>query len=137
MHKKGKRTNAYSFYICALVFITLGAAAATHSLAPGISPLYNYLVAINIAAFVLCGFDKSIAGKGSTRVPEKVLFGSAAIGGSLGLLVGMELFHHKTRKVSFLIMYILIIAFQAIVLYQFAPHLFGTNEPSAHSPSLE
>ncbi len=59
--------------------------------------LYIYLILINIAAFVLYGADKYKAKKGAWRIPEKVLLGVAAIGGSVGAIAGMNYFHHKTR----------------------------------------
>ena len=63
--------------------------------------LVAYLVAITFAAFVLCGYDKSVAESGATRVPEMVLFMVALLGGTGGLLFGMNLFRHKTQKESF------------------------------------
>ncbi|MEL6187916.1 MAG: DUF1294 domain-containing protein, partial [Myxococcota bacterium] len=60
-----------------------------------------YVIAASFAAFLLCGYDKLVAGRGARRVPEAVLLGSALLGGSLGLVVGMWGFRHKTRKTSF------------------------------------
>jgi uncharacterized membrane protein YsdA (DUF1294 family)/cold shock CspA family protein len=67
----------------------------------GLTPLPSYLLAINFALFTLCGFDKSSADSTATRVPEKVLYAFAALGGSLGLILAMYLFRHKTQKPSF------------------------------------
>ena len=47
------------------------------------------------------GYDKKIAGTNSVRIPEKVFFLIAALGGSLGILLAMRHFRHKTRKASF------------------------------------
>lgn len=60
------------------------------------------LGAVNLAAFALCGWDKLCAKRGRRRVPERVLLGWGAAFGSAGLLAGMALFHHKTRKPKFL-----------------------------------
>lgn len=56
-----------------------------------------YLIVINIVAFSLMGIDKSKAKRKVWRIPEKTLFLSAAIGGSVGAIVGMYFFHHKTK----------------------------------------
>ena len=58
---------------------------------------------INIAAFALFGADKRKARRGDWRISEKALFLSAVLGGSLGALIGMRLFHHKTKHWYFVI----------------------------------
>lgn len=65
--------------------------------------LWIYLVIINIAAFIVMGIDKYKAQHKKWRIPEKRLFLIAAIGGSIGGILGMYFFHHKTlhRKFSF------------------------------------
>ena len=64
-------------------------------------PVFIYFLALSGCAFLLCGYDKQVAGGESTRVPENVLFGAALVGGTPGLLLGMKVFRHKTRKRSF------------------------------------
>lgn len=60
--------------------------------------LLIYLAAVNVLAFFAYGDDKRRAKRaGARRTPEKTLLGLAAVGGSLGALLGMRLFHHKTR----------------------------------------
>ena len=56
-----------------------------------------YLLAVNLAAFVLYGADKRRAKQGTWRIPEKTLFLLPLLGGSIGALAGMRVFHHKTR----------------------------------------
>lgn len=56
-----------------------------------------YLAVINLVTLVVYGADKRKAKKGKWRVPEKTLFLLAIIGGSIGALAGMYLFHHKTK----------------------------------------
>ena len=65
--------------------------------------VYYYLLAVNILAFVLVGIDKQKARRNAWRIPEKVLMGAVVIGGSIGALLGMSIFHHKTRKPKFYI----------------------------------
>ena len=55
-----------------------------------------YLLAINIATFLLYGIDKYKAKKGKWRISEATLLTMAAIGGSIGAWAGMRLWHHKT-----------------------------------------
>nr|MDD6336196.1 DUF1294 domain-containing protein [bacterium] len=63
--------------------------------------LLVYALGINLAAFFAMGFDKMRARRGGWRLPEKLLFGLAALGGSIGGLAGMAFFHHKTRHACF------------------------------------
>ena len=65
--------------------------------------LYLYLVIINAIGFFLMLADKQKARKNRWRIPEKVLLSVAAIGGSLGSLIGMRLVRHKTKHAAFFI----------------------------------
>ena len=60
-----------------------------------------YLLLINAAAFLLMLVDKLKAKKNRWRIPERTLFGSALLGGSVGAILGMYTFRHKTRHLSF------------------------------------
>lgn len=71
-----------------------------------------YLAAVNGIAFLLCGIDKWKARRERWRIPEKTLFLSAILGGSVGFLLGMQLFRHKTKHKSFTIGIPLILAMQ-------------------------
>ena len=59
--------------------------------------LIIYLIAVNLLAFILYGAEKKKKKKREWRISEKTLIGIAAIGGSVGALLGMYVFHHKTR----------------------------------------
>lgn len=59
--------------------------------------LIIYLVIINLIAFLTFGADKRRARKDKWRVRERTLFLLAIIGGSVGALLGMYVFHHKTK----------------------------------------
>lgn len=61
------------------------------------SILIYYLVIINLISFCLMGLDKSKARRHVWRIPEKTLFGFAVLGGSVGAILGMHWFHHKTK----------------------------------------
>lgn len=56
-----------------------------------------YLAAVNLMTFTVYGTDKAKARRGAWRVPEKTLFLLPLMGGSLGALLGMWAFHHKTK----------------------------------------
>ena len=60
-----------------------------------------YLLLINAVAFVLMLADKQKARKNRWRIPERTLIGSALLGGSLGALLGMYTFRHKTKHLKF------------------------------------
>ena len=60
-----------------------------------------YLIFINLLAFLLMGLDKAKARRHKWRIPEKTLFLSAIIGGSIGAILGMQVFRHKTKHASF------------------------------------
>ena len=57
----------------------------------------GYFLLINIIAFALMGADKKKAKTNAWRIPEKTLFLSAILGGSIGAIVGMQVFRHKTK----------------------------------------
>ena len=59
--------------------------------------LLVWLAAINLVTFAVYGIDKAKAKRGAWRVPEKTLFLLPLLGGSLGALLGMRVFHHKTK----------------------------------------
>lgn len=60
-----------------------------------------YLLIVNAIAFLLMLVDKQKAKRKLWRIPESTLFLSAAIGGSIGSLIGMYTFRHKTKHLKF------------------------------------
>ena len=56
-----------------------------------------WLIAINLVTFAVYGADKRRARRGAWRVPEKTLFLLPLLGGSVGALLGMRGFRHKTK----------------------------------------
>lgn len=63
--------------------------------------LFAYLIIINAVGFLLMLLDKQKARCGAWRIPEATLLGTALIGGSVGSLLGMYAFRHKTRHPQF------------------------------------
>ena len=74
-----------------------------------------YLFLINATGLVIMLVDKQKARKNQWRIPERTLLCIAAIGGSIGTLVGMELFRHKTKHASFTIGVPLMLAVQIML----------------------
>lgn len=74
--------------------------------------LYLYLLIINAAGFILMLMDKQKARKKLRRIPEATLMGVAAIGGSIGSLLGMYTVRHKTKHPKFTIGIPVILALQ-------------------------
>jgi len=76
----------------------------------------SWLIAITLVTILTYGYDKAIAGSDLTRVPEKVLLVLALAGGTIGALVGMRIFRHKTAKGSFRAKFGLVIIVQILVI---------------------
>ena len=62
-----------------------------------------YLIIINIIAFLAMYIDKRKAEQGKWRIEESTLFTLAIMGGSIGAIIGMYKFRHKTKKLRFTI----------------------------------
>ena len=75
---------------------------------------------MTIVTFVLYGVDKGKAKKGQWRIPEKTLLLFAACFGGLGAFLGMKIFRHKTKHMSFKIIVpiLAIIQIAAIVYFK-------------------
>ena len=71
--------------------------------------LILYVVIINIVTFFLFGIDKRRAIKNKWRISEAMLLIFSLIGGCVGGILGMSIFHHKTKKMKFKILMPLIL----------------------------
>ena len=65
--------------------------------------LIGYPIVINILAYSLMGVDKTNARQKKRRIPEVTLFLVALLGGSLGAVIGMNFFRHKTKHWYFVV----------------------------------
>jgi uncharacterized membrane protein YsdA (DUF1294 family) len=63
--------------------------------------IWQVILSVSLTGFVLIGFDKGIAPSASLRVPEIVFYALCLFGGSLGVVLAMYLFRHKTKKPKF------------------------------------
>jgi len=76
-----------------------------------------YLLAINLAAFILFAADKARARRHGRRIPERALLLPAALGGSIGALLAMRLYRHKTKKNKFRFGVPLLLLLQALIVF--------------------
>lgn len=74
---------------------------------------------LNVATILVMGFDKLAAIVRFHRVPELGFYLMTLLGGSIGMLIGMYAFRHKTRKTSFQIVVGLLILVQLSLIYYF------------------
>jgi uncharacterized membrane protein YsdA (DUF1294 family) len=82
--------------------------------------LLSWLIAITAVTFAAYGYDKSIAGSDKVRVPERVLLGLTFAGGTIGALIGMRVFHHKTIKESFRRKFWAVVVLQIVIVLVYA-----------------
>ena len=75
-----------------------------------------YLLFINVISIVLCLADKLKAKLDGWRIPEKTLFITSLIGGSVGMYITMQLIRHKTKHKRFVIGLPIIILVQCALL---------------------
>ena len=78
--------------------------------------LLYYLIVINIVTFLVYGIDKLKAKQGSWRISEATLLILAVIGGSIGALLGMKIWRHKTMHKKFKYGLPLILIIQIILI---------------------
>jgi len=76
-------------------------------------------IVLNLSTFLLFGLDKFFAVHGWRRIPERILYLATLLGGSIGTLLGMHTFRHKTRKTSFqfVVAFLILIQVALLVLY--------------------
>ena len=78
--------------------------------------LLYYLIVINVVTFLVYGIDKWKAKQGSWLLSEASLLILAVIGGSIGALLGMKIWHHKTMHKKFKYGLPLILIIQIILI---------------------
>ena len=79
----------------------------------------GYFALMNLIGFAIMGIDKQRAVKKLWRIPEKILLGTALLGGSLGSLLGMYTFRHKTKHPRFSVGLPLIFIAQSVLILLF------------------
>ncbi|MDB5340823.1 MAG: hypothetical protein JWN70_6442 [Planctomycetaceae bacterium] len=75
----------------------------------GVAAYLSVVAVMSLLCFIAYGFDKRRAARGGRRVPERTLHIMALLGGWPGAILGQQQFRHKTQKVSFLIVFWLVV----------------------------
>lgn len=83
-----------------------------------------YWLTINLVAFLLYGLDKWKAKRAKWRISEASLMWVAALGGSVGALLGIRLWHHKTLHAKFQYGVPAILAMQVVIVAGVIYYLF-------------
>lgn len=78
--------------------------------------LLVYLIIINALTLLFMLVDKVKAKRNLWRIPERTLLSLCALGGSLGGLLGMKLFRHKTLHLRFSIGIPVMLAVHVVIL---------------------
>jgi uncharacterized membrane protein YsdA (DUF1294 family) len=83
-----------------------------------------YLVGINLTTFIFYFYDKQASSLGFMRVPEFILHLFTLLGGTPMAFLAQYIFHHKTIKASFRLIFWIIVVVQIILLWQFLPYFW-------------
>ena len=79
--------------------------------------IFIYIIFINLFLFTLLGIDKKRAKLHKWRIREKTLMCLAILGGSLGGILGIYTFKHKTKHLKFTLGYTIILLKQLLSLF--------------------
>ena len=110
-----RSVNPFIFYGVFTGSVALLAVIAL-SLSSDVPLFLAIVVGINVAGLMSMGLDKSLARSSSLRIPEAVLYVQALLGGCPGILLGIHVFKHKTRKAAFQFVLLLIVVAQVALL---------------------
>ena len=79
----------------------------------------TYLIIINLIGVLIMYIDKRKAKYGRWRIPEKTLLTVALLGGTVGTLIGMYWFRHKTQKLKFVLGFPTILISEIVIITYF------------------
>jgi uncharacterized membrane protein YsdA (DUF1294 family) len=99
-----------SYFLLALILSAALGAVLWFSIP--LHPLWIYLTTITLMTFAFYGIDKHRAVRQKRRVPELVLHLLALAGGTIGAFAGQIVFHHKTKKLKFQVVFYAIVVLQ-------------------------
>lgn len=86
--------------------------------------LAGALALTNLAAFIMMGIDKHKAVRDVRRISERTLLTACGLFAAPGGLIGMHVFHHKTRKLKFKLGVPLMLIAQAAVIAALVIYIF-------------
>lgn len=81
--------------------------------------MIDYLIIINVFSLIICYYDKLSAIKNKYRISEKLLLLASLLGGTFGFILGMILFHHKTKKLKFKVLEPIFLILWIIIIIQY------------------
>ena len=87
--------------------------------------LVIWYAVFNLLSFCLMGIDKHRARHNRWRVSESSLILFAYLGGAIGFIAGMKIFHHKTRKWYFYLNFVLSLLLHGVLIYLSVRYLIG------------
>ena len=79
-----------------------------------------YLIGINLFGFFIMYYDKRKAKKGQWRIKEGTIILVTLLGGGIGTISGMYVFHHKTKKLKFTVGLPTILIAEIVLIIYFA-----------------
>lgn len=82
-----------------------------------------YFICMNIISFIVFYFDKEKSENGKWRIQEKTLHTLSFLGGAIGSIIAMKVFHHKTKKTSFIVVTVLALIFNLFLYYMVYKYL--------------
>ena len=103
--------SPYKFFLLLALILCFGIGIALWYFTR-IHPLWVYLLTMTLTAFCFYGYDKYQAIHQNSRIPEAVLHLLALAGGTIGAIAGQLLFRHKTKKLKFRVVFIMIAVVQ-------------------------
>jgi len=96
-------------------------------MAPALVIYLGIVLLMSLVCFVVYGWDKRQAMSYGRRVPERTLHLLAFLGGWPGALMGQRHFRHKTRKLSFLIVFGLVVVLHIVIVGLLAYAVYGSS----------
>ncbi len=109
--KEHHYNNPYKFFLLLALILSIVTGIALWHFTP-IHALWIYLLTLTLITFFFYGYDKYQAINQKSRIPEAVLHLLALAGGTIGAIAGQLLFRHKTKKLSFRVVFIIIAVIQ-------------------------
>jgi uncharacterized membrane protein YsdA (DUF1294 family) len=115
--------NPHKSYFLLALILSAVLGAALWFFTP-MHPLWIYLTTITLLTFAFYGLDKHRAIRQKSRIPEVVLHLLALAGGTVGAFAGQIVFHHKTKKLKFqMIFYAIVVVQTGFVLWSVWRHV--------------